>query len=70
MRIRVELDILKPLKDKMKLKYPRGEWVWVKFQYEYLSTFYFYCGFLGHFDKFCAKGFNNPKLKEEMPYGM
>lgn len=31
------------------------EHVWVKFTYEYLPVFYFYCGCLEHQEKSCTK---------------
>lgn len=42
MRVRVEIDITKPLKRRMKLKKPGGEWFWINFKYERLPTFCFW----------------------------
>ncbi|KAK6141825.1 hypothetical protein DH2020_024431 [Rehmannia glutinosa] len=69
MRIRVAFDIRTPLKRVMKLRTVGGEWVWIHFKYERLPMFCFYCGFIGHSDKFCAKLFNNPIVSEERAYG-
>ncbi|XP_075511118.1 uncharacterized protein LOC142546988 [Primulina tabacum] len=53
MRIRVNVDVRKPLKIFKKIKKARGEFSIVNFKYEKLSIFCFYCGILGHSDKFC-----------------
>nr|GMD81146.1 uncharacterized protein LOC109179748 [Ipomoea batatas] len=70
MRIRVEIDVAKPLKRKMKLKKNGGEWVWVEFRYERLPTFYFLCGLLGHSDRYCEKNFEDERMEGEKPYGV
>lgn len=54
-RIRVELDITRPLKKKMKMKRDDEAWVVVEFRYERLPTFCFLCGIIGHSDKYCPK---------------
>ncbi|KAK6156010.1 hypothetical protein DH2020_010258 [Rehmannia glutinosa] len=69
MRIRVVIDVRSPIKRRMKLTKPNGEWVWINFKYERLPTFYFFCGFLGHSEKFCEKLFNDPTGNEERAYG-
>lgn len=56
-RIRVAIDVTKPIRRKMKLKKPGGEVFWVEFKYERLPTFCFVCGILGHGEKFCPKQF-------------
>lgn len=53
LRIKVAIDVYKPLKSKMRIKKPRGDWMWIKFKYERLPSFYFYCGLIGHSEKFC-----------------
>ncbi|KAK6149044.1 hypothetical protein DH2020_016569 [Rehmannia glutinosa] len=68
-RIRVAFDVRNPLKCRMKIKNIGGEWVWIHFKYEKLPTFCFYCGFIGHSDKFCAKLFNIPSVSEDRAYG-
>ncbi|XP_012080009.1 uncharacterized protein LOC105640334 [Jatropha curcas] len=52
MRIRVSLNIHKPLKRRMQIKKARGDWIWIIFKYERLSTFCFFYGMLGHSDRF------------------
>lgn len=50
-RIRVTLDIHKPLKRRMKIKREGGNWSWVNFKYERMGSFCFVCGIMGHTDK-------------------
>ena len=50
LRIRVNMDVHKPLKRRMKIKKSGGEWLWVHFRYELLNLFCFICGCLGHTD--------------------
>ncbi|MFQ6657893.1 hypothetical protein Gotur_027375 [Gossypium turneri] len=52
MRIRVQVDIRRPLKRKKLLEY-RGRKSYVRFKYERLTLFCFYCGKLCHNDSFC-----------------
>lgn len=53
MGIRVEIDIRKSLKRWMKITKEGTLWNWVNFKCENLSTFCFFCGLLGHTNKFC-----------------
>lgn len=34
MHIRVALDVCNPLKRRMKIKKPRGDWCWINFKYD------------------------------------
>lgn len=52
-RIKVMLDIRKPLKRKRKLVGPSGEVSYVRFQYEKVFTICFIYGRLGHTESFC-----------------
>ncbi|PPD77076.1 hypothetical protein GOBAR_DD25997 [Gossypium barbadense] len=52
MRISVQVDIRRPLKRKKLLEY-RGRKSYVRFKYEILTLFCFFCGKLGHNDSFC-----------------
>ncbi|MBA0701838.1 hypothetical protein Goari_020551 [Gossypium aridum] len=52
MRVRVQIDVRKPLKRK-KPVLCNGVRSYVKSKYERLSLFGFYCGRLGHNDSFC-----------------
>ncbi|MBA0805993.1 hypothetical protein Gohar_005470 [Gossypium harknessii] len=52
MRVRVQIDVRKPLKRKKKVLC-NGVRSYVKFKYERLSLFCFSCGILWHNDSFC-----------------
>lgn len=54
-RVRIELEVAKPLKKGMRVKKDDGEWAKVDFKYERLPTFCFICGILGNGDRFCQK---------------
>lgn len=51
MRIRVAMDVNKPLKRRMKLKREGNNWNWINFKYKKLSMFCFVCGLLGHSER-------------------
>ncbi|XP_060969256.1 uncharacterized protein LOC133036621 [Cannabis sativa] len=70
LRVRVRLNIEKPLKRRMKLQQIGGDWFWINFQYEFMSTFCFIYGVIGHTDKFCSRLFIQPTLTIVKPYGM
>lgn len=68
-RIRVIMDVDKPIKRRMKLKREGGVWSWINFKYERLSTFCFVCGLLGHSDRDCGIVYANPDKTIERSYG-
>lgn len=68
-RVRVSIDITKPLMRKMKIKKAGGNWSWIEFKYERLPTFCFTCGLLGHGERFCPKLFEGLDSEAEKPYG-
>lgn len=68
-RIRVTLNIDKPLKRRMKIKREGNAWGWINFKYERLSTFCFVCGLLGHSDRECPIVYANPEKVIERSYG-
>lgn len=70
MRVRVSLDLSKPLKRRMKVRKSGDEWFWITFKYENVPTFCFICGFLGHSDKFCSRLFDTPEHEIVKPYGV
>ncbi|RHN78166.1 putative transcription factor interactor and regulator CCHC(Zn) family [Medicago truncatula] len=55
MRIRVLIDITKPLKRQKKIKRQGGDSSFIKFKYERLGNFCYYCGCLGHIEDYCEK---------------
>ena len=55
MRIRVDLQLDKPLRRRGKVASDDGEKFWVRFKYERLPTFCYHCGRLGHDDKHCPE---------------
>lgn len=69
MRIRVNIDINRSLRRKLKLKKKGGEWIWVTFKYERLYTFCYFCGCIGHSEKFYSKAMDSEKASREMEYG-
>jgi 14-3-3 protein epsilon len=58
MRIRVLIDVRKPLKRQKKIKKQGAESIMVQFKYERLGTFCYVCGILGHSDLKCPKLFD------------
>jgi 14-3-3 protein epsilon len=57
MRIRVLIDVRKPLKRQKKIKKQGADSRMVQFKYERLGTFCYVCGILGHSDSKCPKLF-------------
>ncbi|KAJ9189518.1 hypothetical protein P3X46_000801 [Hevea brasiliensis] len=57
MRIRVKIDVRKPLKRWKKLQKPDGSQMVFHFKYERLPIFCFLCGRLGHNDRYCEQLF-------------
>ncbi|XP_058732616.1 uncharacterized protein LOC131604171 [Vicia villosa] len=57
MRIRVKVDVRKPLKQSTKVKNKGVDWCVVNFKYEKLSIFCFVCGLLGHSEQRCEVQF-------------
>ncbi|XVF59039.1 hypothetical protein PTKIN_Ptkin07bG0242100 [Pterospermum kingtungense] len=53
MRIRVSVDVRKPIKRRKKVALSDGKQTFITFKYEKLSTFCFVYGLLGHSDTFC-----------------
>ncbi|KAI7999590.1 hypothetical protein LOK49_LG09G01115 [Camellia lanceoleosa] len=54
LRLRVEINIAKPLRRGLKLALSGRESVWVTLTYEKLPNFCFHCGLLGHSIRDCA----------------
>ncbi|XP_019168052.1 PREDICTED: uncharacterized protein LOC109163801 [Ipomoea nil] len=51
--IRITHDVTAPLKRRMKMIMRDGTWTWINFKYDRLHMFCFFCGIMGHTDKFC-----------------
>lgn len=79
MRVRVLLDVRKPLLKKLKLRKPGGDAKEVVLKYETLDIFCYMCGMLGHLDNSCNKLFDlvrddssrnwGPEIKAEVRRG-
>lgn len=52
-RIRVLLNLNKPLRRGAKIAIPNAEHLWISFKYERLPSFCYICGFLGHLKREC-----------------
>uniref|UniRef100_A0A2N9FFZ2 Reverse transcriptase domain-containing protein n=1 Tax=Fagus sylvatica TaxID=28930 RepID=A0A2N9FFZ2_FAGSY len=59
MRIRVSIDITKPLCRGRKAKLERGRETWISFKYERLPNFCYWCGLVTHSDKDCPHWLRN-----------
>lgn len=68
-RIRVQLDVQKPLKRRMKIKREGGSWNWVNFKYERMENFCFVCGIIGHTERECNVVYAHPEKEVERAYG-
>ncbi|KAL0392806.1 UNVERIFIED_CONTAM: hypothetical protein Sradi_2503400 [Sesamum radiatum] len=71
LRIRVGIDVSKPLRRIMKLRTVLGEESLISFTYERLPNFCYWCGRMGHILKFCdsqyEEGFN--ETQEQLLFG-
>lgn len=69
LRVRVQIDLTKPLKRRMKVRKSGDEWTWINFKYENVPSFCFICGIVGHSEKFCSRLFDTPENEIVRPYG-
>ncbi|XP_074352981.1 uncharacterized protein At4g02000-like [Apium graveolens] len=69
-RIRVALNVDKPLKRSTKIKREGNSWSWINFKYEKLGTFCFVCGIIGHSDRDCIVVYVNLEKVVEKMYGV
>ncbi|KAH7836856.1 hypothetical protein Vadar_006514 [Vaccinium darrowii] len=58
-RVKILIDITKPLPRGKKAKMAGGESFWVAFRYEKLPTLCYYCGVVGHEEKMCIEKCND-----------
>lgn len=70
LRVRVSIDVTRPLKRRMKIRSSGAEWFWINFKYENVPTFCFICGIMGHSEKFCSRLFEVPEAEITKPYGV
>uniref|UniRef100_A0A803MR74 CCHC-type domain-containing protein n=1 Tax=Chenopodium quinoa TaxID=63459 RepID=A0A803MR74_CHEQI len=68
-RVRVVVDITKPLRRIQKIRNKKGAITTVQFKYERLSTFCFLCGILGHTEKDCTNVEEDEEC-DEKPWGL
>lgn len=54
LRVRVTIDVTKPLRRRIKVRKTGDEWFWINFKYENVPTFRFICRLSGHSEKFCS----------------
>jgi hypothetical protein len=59
MRVRVIMDITKPLCRGRKIRLEKGKELWISFKYERLPNFCYWCGHVSHSDKDCPYWLRN-----------
>lgn len=64
MRIKIKVDVRKPLKRKKKISRKNETYFVVQCKYERLGDICFICGMLSHTERFCKK-----KLDQNVPEG-
>ncbi|XP_030485436.2 uncharacterized protein LOC115702118 [Cannabis sativa] len=69
-RVRVLINVEKPLKRRMRIYKNKVEWFWANFKYERVPTFCFICGIIGHSERFCHRLFEESANTIAKPYGM
>ncbi|KAM6570884.1 hypothetical protein CsatA_014964 [Cannabis sativa] len=70
LRVRVRINVDKPIKRRMKISIDNLSWYWTNFKYEKIPTFCFICGIIGHSEKFCPRLFLKPLHLHEKPYSL
>lgn len=70
LRVRVTIDLSKPLKRRMKIGKAGDVWDRILFKYENVPTFCFICGLIGHSEKYCNCLFEKSETEIEKPYGV
>lgn len=69
MRLKIKLDVRKPLKRKKKIKRKNGTEFTVFYKYERLGEFCFACGLMSHTERFCRKVIDNRGEGIQKDYG-
>lgn len=67
MRVRVNMDLSKPLKRRMKIRKAGDARHYFTFKYENVSTLCFICGMIRHSDKFFNQLFVTPEHEVTRP---
>lgn len=68
-RVKVELNVTKPLKSGIKVKLG-GQELWLPLKYEGLPTYCYKCGLMGHTFKYCEENSNEEDLDPlDLPFG-
>lgn len=70
MRIRIRLDVRKPLKRKKKIVKKDGKEFTVTCKYERIGDFCFCCGMVTHTERFCRKSLENRDAEGEKEWGL
>ncbi|KAL8470414.1 hypothetical protein ACS0TY_033045 [Phlomoides rotata] len=52
-RVKIKIDLTKPLKNGIQLELQRGQKIWINLKFERLPSFCYICGTLGHMRKEC-----------------
>lgn len=60
LKILAEIDLSKPLLRGTKLRF-KDQVIWVRFEYERMASFCFYCGLVGHLEKNCVSRLRDAK---------
>ncbi|KAL0286551.1 UNVERIFIED_CONTAM: hypothetical protein Scaly_2790000 [Sesamum calycinum] len=63
LRIRVEIDVNKPLRDRFVLQKPDGSSILIEIRYKRLGEYCYVCGVIGHKLDLCPKTNQNPNLQ-------
>lgn len=69
MRLRIRVDVRKPLKRKKKIIKKDKSEVVVHCKYENLGEFCFICGMLSHTERFCKKKLDGGNVSESREWG-
>ena len=71
LRVRVEVDVSRPLCRGRKVVLEDDKEIWIYFKYEKLPNFYYWCGMVSHVDKECEIWLANKRksLAAKQEYG-
>ncbi|KAG8368988.1 hypothetical protein BUALT_Bualt15G0103500 [Buddleja alternifolia] len=70
LRMKVSINVTKPLQLFIKLQSPASDSFWVRIVYERLPIFCFLCGVIGHTKSFCGLRYSDDFIEpESLPFG-